>query len=145
DFSNEALLASEKGLKRLWDAYEHLQKFPLLPNETAGDADLDRKVNSLLNEFEGFMNDDFGTARVMANIFELVPVINSIKDKNIPALSLSGKTMDHLKMKMKVWVEDIFGLKSVTEADNEKLQGVMQLLIEIRKEARSKKDLDRKS
>ena len=27
DFSNEALQASEKGLKRLWDAYELLQKF----------------------------------------------------------------------------------------------------------------------
>ena len=41
---------------------------------------------------------------------------------------------------MKTWLEDIFGLKSVSEADNEKLQGVMQLLIDIRKEAKQKKD-----
>ena len=41
---------------------------------------------------------------------------------------------------MKLFIEDIFGLKSITEADNEKLQGVMQLLIDIRKEARGKKD-----
>ena len=38
------------------------------------------------------------------------------------------------------WLEDIFGLKGVSEADNSKLQGVMQLLIDIRKEAKSRKD-----
>jgi hypothetical protein len=42
---------------------------------------------------------------------------------------------------MKIFIEDILGLKSVTEADNEKLRGVMQLLVDIRKEARSKKIL----
>jgi cysteinyl-tRNA synthetase len=140
DFSNDALQASEKGLKRLWEAYEHLRKFEATQQETPGDAELDRKVNRLLDEFEEFMNDDFGTARVMANIFELVPVINSIRDKNIPASALSGKTMELLRTKMKVWIEDIFGLKSVTEADHEKLRGVMQLLIDIRKEAKGKKD-----
>jgi len=41
---------------------------------------------------------------------------------------------------MKIFIEDIFGLKSFTEADNLKLQGVMQLLIDIRREARGKKD-----
>ena len=41
---------------------------------------------------------------------------------------------------MKIYIEDILGLKSVTEADNEKLKGVMELLIDIRKEAKNKKD-----
>jgi cysteinyl-tRNA synthetase len=45
-----------------------------------------------------------------------------------------------LQKQMKIYVEDILGLKSFTEADNEKLKGVMDLLIEIRKEAKSKKD-----
>ena len=140
DFSNDALKASEKGLKRLWEAHEHLGKFPAQQNDPAGDPELDRKVNRLLNEFDEFMNDDFGTARVMANMFELVPVINSIKDRNIPADSLSGKTMEYLQNKLKIWVEDIFGLTSVTETDNARMQGVMQLLIDIRKEAKSKRD-----
>ena len=43
-------------------------------------------------------------------------------------------------LQFKTYLEDIFGLKSVTEADHAKLQGVMQLLIDIRKEARKKKD-----
>ena len=45
-----------------------------------------------------------------------------------------------MRTKLKTWIEDILGLQPVSSADNEKLQGVMQLLIDIRKEARNKKD-----
>ncbi len=143
DFSNEALLGAEKGMKRLWEAYENLNKLRGMGNEhgtEANDAALDSRVLKLLAEFPEFMNDDFGTARVLANMFELAPVINSIKDKTIPLNALSKKTFDQLHSQFKIYLEDIFGLKSVTEADNLKLQGVMQLLIDIRKEARKKKD-----
>jgi cysteinyl-tRNA synthetase len=141
DFSNEALLAAEKGLKRLWDAYENLGKLTAEGLQlTPGDAALDKRVATLLAEFDEFMNDDFSTAKVLANMFELVPVINSMKDKTIAVTALSQATFSALQSKLKVWIEDIFGLKSVTEADNSKLQGVMQLLIDIRKEAKSRKD-----
>ena len=143
DFSNEALQASEKGLKRLWEAYENLNKLRAMSNELqaeAGDPELDSRVSKLIAEFDEFMNDDFSTARALANMFELVPVINSMKDKTIPVTALSKSTFELLQKQLKIYLEDIFGLKSVTEADNEKLQGVMQLLIDIRKEARKKKD-----
>ena len=73
-------------------------------------------------------------------MFELVPVINSMKDKTIPVPALSARTFQLLQTQMKLFVEEIFGLKSITEADNKKLQGVMQLLVDIRKEARARKD-----
>ena len=144
DFGNEALQASEKGLKRLWEAHESLQKL-VVSRESGvgsqgGDAELESKVVKLLGEFDEFMNDDFSTAKVLANMFELVPVINSMKDKMIPVTALSEKTFQLLQSKMKIWIEDILGLKSVSEHDNAKLQGVMQLLIDIRKEAKGKKD-----
>jgi cysteinyl-tRNA synthetase len=144
DFSNEALQAAEKGLKRLWDAYENLGKLSLesaVGGEQSGvDSELEEKVKKLVAEFDEFMNDDFSTAKVLANMFELVPTINSMKDKTIPVSALSAKTFELLQHQMKLFVEDIFGLKSITEADNKKLQGVMQLLVDIRKEARAKKD-----
>jgi len=143
DFSNEALQAAEKGLKRLWDAYEGLSS----PNWTAttthseaGDAELDANVNRLLNEIPEFVNDDFNTAKALANLFELVSTLNSVKDGIISITTLSSKTITRLKTEIKIWLEDVFGLMGVTEADNEKLQGVMELLIEIRKEAKSRKD-----
>ena len=140
DFSNDALVASEKGLKRLWEGYENLGKLGVRSDESGVDAELDGKVKKLLEEFDEFMNDDFSTAKVLANMFELVPVINSMKDKIIPVAALSKTTLELLQSKFKIWLEDIFGLKNVSEADNVKLQGVMQLLIDIRKEAKSKKD-----
>jgi cysteinyl-tRNA synthetase len=140
DFGNEALQASEKGLKRLWEAYENLGKLEVEGAESGVDPELDEKVKNLIGEFDEFMNDDFSTAKVLANIFELVPVINSMKDKIIPITALSKNTFELLQEKMKIYIEDIFGLKNISEADNEKLQGVMQLLIDIRKEAKSRKD-----
>jgi cysteinyl-tRNA synthetase len=141
DFSNDALLASEKGLKRLWEAYENLGKLNrehVQPE--AQDAELDSKVKKLVNELDQFMNDDISTAKVLANLFELVHTINSMKDKSISVAALSEDTFAFLKKQVKVYMEDILGLKSINEADNEKLKGVMQLLVDIRREAKSKKD-----
>lgn len=139
NFSNDALLAAEKGLKRLWDAYEKLQALKS-DNEAAEDKDLEAKVKLLLHGFEEAINDDFGTARVLAKMFELVPVINSMHDKTIATTAIGSTTLSLLQKKMKDYVEIIFGLKGIIEADNEKLSGVMNLLIEIRKEAKNKKD-----
>jgi len=143
DFSNEALQASEKGLKRLWEVYENLQKLKTRKDEltsTAHDAELDSKINKLIDEFYEFICDDFNTAKVLANMFELAPTINSIKDKKIELSSLSAGTFEKLQKLFSIFLEDIFGLKSISEADNGKLKEVMQLIIDIRREARSRKD-----
>jgi cysteinyl-tRNA synthetase len=143
DFSNEALQAAEKGLKRLWEAYEALQKMEVskIEFDAAGlDAELDQKINKLLQEFDEFLNDDFNTAKVLANMFELVPVINSIKDKHIAPSALTPDTFNYMRTKMKAFVEDIFGLKNESDSDNGKLDGVLQVLIDLRKQARAKKD-----
>jgi cysteinyl-tRNA synthetase len=149
DFSNEALLGAEKGLKRLWEAHSWLADFRLPMAETtngqppianASDKELDEKVNKLIAEFEESMNDDLNTAKVLASMFELVPVINGIKDKHIPVDALSSSTLALLQTQMKVYIEDVLGLKDVSGEENEKLKAVMQLLIDLRKEAKTKKD-----
>lgn len=143
DFGNEALQSAEKGLKRLWEAHEALQKIKVSEldfNEEKADAELDTKVLTLLDELDEFMNDDFNTAKVLANIFEIVPVINSIKDKHIPASALNSDTFHLMQLKMKIFVEDILGLQSELQGDNTKLDGVLQVLIELRKQAKAKKD-----
>lgn len=140
DFSNEALQASEKGLRRLWEAYDYLKAFAVEAGADATDTVLDEKVNKLVNGFDESMNDDFNTARVLANMFELVPVINSIKDKTIAITALSAATLQLLKDKFKSYLEDVFGLLSPFETGSNKLKDVMDVLVEIRKDARDKKD-----
>jgi cysteinyl-tRNA synthetase len=140
DFSNEALQASEKGLKRLWEAYEVLQKLTVGSSQLAGDPETDDKVLKLVNSFDESMDDDFNTAKVLASMFELVPIINSIKDGLIKPDAIAAGTFTLLQQKFRSYLEDVFGLKSVLPGDNGALSGVMQLLIDIRKEAKAKKD-----
>ncbi len=140
DFGSEALVASEKALKRLWDSYETLQKLPGGNNAEAGDKELDEKVLKLVNEFEEFMDDDVSTAKVLANMFDLSSVINSIKDGHIKKEALSAGTLSFLQKQFKVYLEDILGLKSISTGNNDTLKGVMDLLIDIRSDSKLKKD-----
>jgi cysteinyl-tRNA synthetase len=143
DFGNDALKAAEKGLKRLWDAHEVLQKMNATDidfNPQSVDAELDTKLLTLITEFDEFINDDFNTAKVLANMFEIVPVINSIKDKYILPSAVNRDTFDLMQLKMKIFIEDIFGLQSELQGDFSKLDGVLQVLIELRKQAKAKKD-----
>nr|WP_294989322.1 cysteine--tRNA ligase [uncultured Sediminibacterium sp.] len=140
DFSNEALQASEKALRRLWEAYEWLSKYEINKDSSASDKSLDEKVQQLVREFDEFMNDDLNTAKVLANMFELSSVINSIKDKHIKADAISGATIQLMQQQLKLYIEDIFGLTGERRADDGKLDGVLQLLIDIRKEAKLRKD-----
>ncbi|MCU0396271.1 MAG: cysteine--tRNA ligase, partial [Chitinophagaceae bacterium] len=129
DFSNEALQASEKALKRLWEAYENLQKldasgFP----ETGTDAALSARVTQLVAEFADSMNDDLNSAKVIANMFELAPVINSIKGGQIKPEAIGANTVRLMQQSMRTWLEDIFGLQApgaTASGTDNKLTGVM--------------------
>jgi cysteinyl-tRNA synthetase len=153
DFSNEALQAAEKGLRRLMDAYEWLNGLAVdswqladLPVQSvvkgrpSFENELNQKILKLVDEFDEFINDDFNTAKVLANMFEIVPVINSLKDKSIGVDSISVNTIKLMQQKMKLYVEDILGLKNESAIEVNKLKGVVQVLIDLRKEARLKKD-----
>jgi cysteinyl-tRNA synthetase len=142
DFSNEALQAAEKGLKRLWEAYELLKKFEDGPagSGTPADPALDEKVRHLLLGLDEFMNDDFNTAKVLANLFELVPVINSLKSGQVKPDALDPATIGMMKKYFTDYVENILGLKGELAGDDHQLTGVVELLIDIRRDARARKD-----
>jgi cysteinyl-tRNA synthetase len=145
DFGNDALKASEKAFKRLWEAYENLQKLAVdrwqlaEKTQSATELELDAKVLALIAEFDEFMDDDFNTAKVLANMFELVPIINGIKDKHIALEALQPSTIKLLLQQMNAYIEKVFGLEH-NEIGGEKLKGIMELLIRLRKEAKTKKD-----
>ncbi|HEY8658868.1 MAG TPA: cysteine--tRNA ligase [Hanamia sp.] len=139
DFSSEALIAAEKGLKRLWETYEVLKKLPVGKEQLASDRELDEKINKLIDEFGEFINDDFNTAKVLANMFEIVPIINSLKDGLIQPDAISAITLNRMKESFAIYLEKILGLKDSSE-NTEQFNGIIELLVEIRKEAKSKKD-----
>lgn len=140
DFSNEALQAAERALKRLWEAYESLKKLSIPAGQAAtDDTDLCREIIEHLEQAELDMKDDFNTAKALAHFFELVPIINSL-GKQIPFSTITESTLTKLKERFKVYLEDIFGLQPLQQNHSNHLDAVMNLIMELRKEAKQRKD-----
>lgn len=139
DFSNEALQGSEKAFKRLWNTYENLKSLPI-SNPTSTNEELEEKINTTLSAFDEDMNDDFNTAKVLANMFDLTGTINGLKDGIIKVDEVAGKTIVRLQSYFKNYLENIFGLLPLSESNNHKLDAALQILIRLRKEAKAKKD-----
>jgi cysteinyl-tRNA synthetase len=134
DFSNEALQAAEKGLKRLLQAHETLHN--LKPSEKSS-AD----VSGLRQKCTEAMNDDFNSPLAIAHLFDAVRVINSANDQKD---GLSEADLNELKETFDTFLIDIFGLKSDAGSDSEKLHevvdGLMQMILDFRQTARQQKD-----
>ena len=140
DFSNEALQASEKALRRFMEGYEWLQAQSFDKNTVSKDQVLADQLMTWSNELELFMDDDINTAKVVANLFEILPSINSLKDKHIAADAVSGAVWATVQTQLKIFVESILGIKVDKGANRQQLNGVVELLIEIRKQAKANKD-----
>lgn len=140
DFGNESLQASEKGFRRIWDAFLLLGKFDAGNDIVGTDQQLEKQCLDTLNSLDDHMNDDLNTAKVLAGLFELVPIINSIKDGLIKKDAIGSETMGLMKNKFRVYLVDIFGFKDEQKQDDHKLASVLELIAEIRKDARAKKD-----
>jgi cysteinyl-tRNA synthetase len=139
DFGNEALQAAEKGLKRLWDAYRELMKMKTDLSKIVN-TQLENQFKTLCGEMEDFMNDDFSTAKVLANMFLLVNHINSFRSGDLEKTTLSAETLSYVQLQFKTYLEDVLGLREEARSGSEKINGIMNLLIDIRREAKAKKD-----
>ena len=133
DFSNEALEASEKGLSRLMNAFADSTKL----SATKQGDNVDEEITKLRNQCIAEMNDDFNTPKTIAVLFDLASIVNKIKGGQ---LSASAEGLAVLQKTLKEFIEDILGLHAESAANNEALDGVMHLLIDIRKKARENKD-----
>ena len=133
DFSNEALQAAEKGYKRLMEAVDLVDKLVATDNaEVVG-------VQNIMNACYDAMNEDLKSPIVIANLFEAARIVNSVRDGhskiNVEELAL-------LKELFRIFVFEVLGLLKSDAAgdDNGVVDGLMQTIIDIRKDARSKKD-----
>lgn len=140
DFGNEGLQASERAFRRLWEAYEVLQKMVHPGNDTPADEALDTQVMAWSHECADFMNDDLNTAKVIANLFELAPVINGMQGGQVKADALSAGTFALLKRTFDIYLVEILGMQAMQQQQSHKLDKVLELLIGMRKDAKKRKD-----
>jgi cysteinyl-tRNA synthetase len=132
DFSNEALQASEKGYARLMNAMKTMENLKTSSTSTSNIAELKQKCYDA-------MNDDFNAPVLVANLFEGARIINSVNDGKE---SITAADLELLKNIMNSFTIDVLGLRPEnTNASNDKaLEGVMEIILGIRNEAKAKKD-----
>ncbi len=140
DLTDEALQAAEKGYRRLMEGNKVLQSLAHPGNGQAGK--LDEEINAVIDQAFADMNDDFNTPKALASLFELVTKVNSLKAGQMPLHEITPDTLNRLKKTFNDFIHDIFGLRdemAATSGDGV-VEGLMKLLLEIRQEARAKKD-----
>jgi cysteinyl-tRNA synthetase len=130
DFSNEGLIAAEKAFQRIINAIDTLEKLNPSDSSTVLVAELEQKC------FDA-MNDDLNTAIVLSHLFEAVRIINSA---NAGTESLTVADIDKLKSLMNLFVFDILGLKREEKQSDDDMDGLMNLLLSIRAQAKANKD-----
>lgn len=132
DFTNAGLLASEKGFFRLMEAIDLMSQ---LRSGSSTSFDIKAWKQSCYDA----MNDDFNTPVLIANLFEAVKYINQIKEGKA---SITEADLELLIDNMNAFVFDILGLvnPSKVKDNSEQLDGAVELLINMREEARANKD-----
>ena len=135
DFSNEALQAAEKAYDRMVDGWRRLQD--LKASETSS-----VDVKEFRPRCYEAMNDDLNTAMVIATLFDACRVINQVNDGKA---MLTQADIDELKDLFQVFLVDVLGVRTELVASEEAgtlepFEKAVDLLLEIRKEAKAKKD-----
>lgn len=133
DFTNDAILAAEKGFYRLMESLEGLNE--IKPGTTSTFA-----ISSWKQSCYDAMNDDFNSPILIAQLFEGVRFINLLKDNSIA--TLTSEDLNTFSSSMHCFVYDILGLKNEKTGNNnnDKLEGLVNMLINMRKEARENKN-----
>ena len=137
DFSNEALQASNKGLQRLMEGYNALERIEPAANGSVG-KDFAEKLAA---DCYAAMDDDFNSPIVISHLFDACRVINQLVDKK---QSITSEGLEALKKVMHTFVEDILGLRDEAAGGNaereESFGKAIDLLLDIRAKAKAAKD-----
>lgn len=131
DFSNEALAAAEKGMKKMFEAQKKIDVLPVA-DKTSVDFD------GVFKKCVEAMCDDFNTPVAIANMFEICRLINLVADKKE---TISQADKDALKENFAIVFNDILGMKG-EQTDNSLnvIESLMEVILSLRSEARANKD-----
>jgi cysteinyl-tRNA synthetase len=135
DFTNDAILAAEKGFVRLMESVDSLKNATQFSTSETSSLD----IKSWQQLCYDAMNDDFNTPILIAQLFEGVRFVNLLKDNSA---TITKEDLVLLTTTMNAFIFDVLGLEdqNAPSNNNEKLEGVVQMLIQMRKQARDNKD-----
>ncbi|HAG11444.1 MAG TPA: cysteine--tRNA ligase [Desulfotomaculum sp.] len=150
DFDFEKLEASGQGLERLKNSIELLEE-AIKKRSSAGlkekDSDFQTRLIDLKKRFNQAMDDDFNTALAIGVFFEAAKEVNTFLNQNtifdkadlVRAIELYAYFNNVLGL-FKTDPDGKFILDEKSHTDDSLIQSLIELLLKIRQEARTKKD-----
>jgi cysteinyl-tRNA synthetase len=130
DFSDEALQGVEKGLKRFMTGIKTLMGLP------AGDSS-SFDVEALIASYYAALNDDLNSPILIAQLFETIYQANLVASGQA---SISAADLPKLQAAVQLMVFDILGLQEEAEGNDARLSGLVELMLQLRQEAKEQKD-----
>lgn len=130
DFSNEALQAAEKGFARLMNAMKLMDDLKTADTSTSN-------INELKAAIYAAMDDDFNTPITLSHLFEGVRIINSVNDGKETITETDKNTLVQV---MKTMVFDVLGLKEENAVNTDKIDGLMNMILDVRTDAKARRD-----
>jgi cysteinyl-tRNA synthetase len=132
DLTDDGLQAAEKGFNRLMDAIDLIDNLKTASNSTFNVSEWQQKCYAA-------MNDDFNTPILIAHLFDATKYINQVK---VGSATITKVDLDLLKTTIEAFTFDVLGLVNVSKegVGSDQLAGAVEILINMRKEARLNKD-----
>jgi cysteinyl-tRNA synthetase len=138
DFSDEALKASEKGLERLMNGINDLERVPV---SDKCDPATEKFVNELRQKCYDAMNDDFLTQIVISHLFEACRVVNTLLDHKA---QICAECLKELSDTMRLFAIDLLGLRNDKGNNNDAREAayskVVDMVLDLRAKAKAAKD-----
>ena len=138
DFSNDALVASEKGLERLMNGLSDLDR---IQPQAECDTQTKKVVKELRQKCYDAMNDDLAPPLVISHLFEACSVVNKLIDHKA---TICAECLEELRATMRLFAFDILGLADEKAANNEAREEaygkVVDMVLDLRSKARANKD-----
>ena len=136
DISNSAMVASEKGFQRLMEALKILNNTEISSQNNSEET---FDVESWKKKCYDALTDDFNSPILISYLFETVNFAFKLKDGKE---SISTENFEELKNLMNDFVFEVLGLQNIEENNNAKLDQTLQVLIDLRNQARKSKNFD---
>lgn len=139
DFSNDALIAAEKGFKKLNNALAIVKGLAHTESKNT-DSELEKNIRSQIDQCYLTLSDDFNTAKTLAVLFEMASQINTWANQKELVAQISTEVFEKFKSTYISFMEEALGLKEETTGNNDLLEGTIHVLIDLRKKVRTDKN-----
>ncbi|MEL7144970.1 MAG: cysteine--tRNA ligase [Bacteroidota bacterium] len=140
DFSNQALIAAQKGYTKIANGLKLLQQLKYEDDGASINEKAVKQINQICDNCTHAMNDDFNTALTIAHLFNLLKKLNSLHTKALKYAEVGESLFNRMVDTFRTFTVDVLGLLEEDRMDGKSL---IDILVEVYRNAKEQKEYDK--